>query len=468
MRFPTYSAALEWLYARNQFSIKMGLARMEELLEGVGSPHSGGVYLHVAGTNGKGSVCLALANLLPALGVRRVGLYTSPHLVSFRERIRVDGNPVPPAFVTGWLNRHSGVLEALNPTYFEIVTALAFAWFRESDCEAVVLETGLGGRLDATNVVVPKLTVITSISLDHVAMLGDTVEAVQREKLGIVKPGVPLVVDEPRPALARAAEAAARAAGATFVNLADRLVAPGDDAGHPAQAWTVHGRHGAYRLPATLRAETWQMRNAALAVLALETLRGEALPPAAAWLPALHAARMPGRMQRLAARAPSRHIPVLLDGAHNPAGLHALAELLTREVAAGQRLRIFFSVMNDKDYGEMLATLRALSDDLVFVDLTAVNPRALSPASLSARTLSVPASPASATAEAPSPPTIRVIDPTHDALEPWLRREAGAGGADRAVFCGSLYLLGAVIPALAEDYEGLDEFGRMRREDSGA
>lgn len=467
MRFPTYSTALEWLYARNQFSIKMGLERMEELLEGVGSPHGGGVYLHVAGTNGKGSVCLALANLLPVLGVRRVGLYTSPHLVSFRERIRVDGDPVPPAFVTDWLNRHFGTLEALNPTYFEIVTALAFAWFRECGCEAVVLETGLGGRLDATNVVAPRLTVITSISLDHVAMLGDTVEAVQREKLGIVKPGAPLVVDEPRPALARAAEAAARAAGATFVNLADRLVAPADDAGQPAAAWIVQGRYRGYSVPATLRAETWQMRNAALAVLALETFRAEALPPETAWLPALHAARMPGRMQRLGARAPTRHIPVLLDGAHNPAGLHALADVLMRERAAGVRLRIFFSVMSDKDYGEMLAALRALSDDLVFVDLTAINPRALSPASLPARSPASPTSPASAAAEALSPRTLRVLDPTHEALEPWLRREEGPGGADLAVFCGSLYLLGAVIPPLAEDYEGLDEFGRMRREDAG-
>src|SRR5690606_14683056 len=178
----------------------------------------------------------------------------------------VDGEAVPTTFVTDWLNMHIGALETLNPTYFEIVTALAFAWFHACGCEVVVLETGLGGRLDATNVITPRVTAITSISLDHVATLGDTLEAVQREKLGIVKPGVPLVVDEARPALARAAEAAARAAGATCLNLADRLVAPADEGGasraasSPDAVWTLHGRHRAYALPAGLRDEDYQMR----------------------------------------------------------------------------------------------------------------------------------------------------------------------------------------------------------------
>lgn len=480
MRFPTYSSALEWLYARNQFSIKMGLERTRALLEAVGSPHRGGVYLHVAGTNGKGSVCLALSRMLSAVGIRRVGLYTSPHLVSFRERIRVDDEPLPAFFVTDWLNAHGEALESLNPTYFEIVTALAFAWFRECACEAVVLETGLGGRLDATNVITSRVAVVTSISLDHVAMLGDTLEAVQREKLGIVKPGGPLVVDEARPALARAAEAAARAAGAEYLNLADRLAAPADDAGHAAgrgAVWTLRGAHRTYSLPADLRAEDYQMRNAALAVLALEAFRGEALPPEAAWLPALRAARMPGRMQRLAARAPSRHVPVLLDGAHNPAGLRALAGALKRGGMNGPppraRSRIFFAVMNDKDYEGMLAELSGLSDDLVYVDLTSINPRALPSETLLARVYGETASPAPDAAGAltplpmpvnvfaHAPKSVRVIPPTREALMALLQ----AGSTDVAVFCGSLYMLGAVIPLLAPDYAGLEEFERLRRED---
>jgi dihydrofolate synthase/folylpolyglutamate synthase len=467
MRFPTYSSALSWLYARNQFAMKMGLEKTRELLGAVGGPHGGGVYLHVAGTNGKGSVCLALAKMLPALGVKRVGLYTSPHLVSFRERIRVDGEPVPTHFVTGWLNEHIETLERLNPTYFEIVTAMAFAWFRACGCEAVVLETGLGGRLDATNVITPRVTVITSIALDHVAMLGDTVEAVQREKLGIVKAGAPLIVDEARPALVRQATAAAQAVGVSILNLADRFDAPSETFSSTAALWTLHGRFRDYALPSDLRAEGYQMRNAALAVLALEAWAGAALPAEHSWVPALRDARMPGRMQRVHPVAPSRHIPVLLDGAHNPAAAEALADALRRE-PRGERLRLFFSMMSDKDHEEMSALFRSLSDDLVFIDLSAVNPRALRPEALSAQNpalIPVRKLPqGEAGEESGSPPTIRVIAPARDALEPLLRLDSGA---DRAVFCGSLYLLGEIIPLLVPDYEGLEEFGKMKEEDEG-
>jgi len=481
MRFPTYPAALAWLYARNQFAMKMGLEKTRELLAAVGNPEAGGAYLHVAGTNGKGSVCVALARMLPAIGVNRVGLYTSPHLVSFRERIRVDGAPVPASFVTGWLNEHIETLEALNPTYFEIVTALAFAWFRECDCEAVVLETGLGGRLDATNVVNPRVTVITSISLDHTAMLGDTVEAIQREKLGIVKPGAPLIVDEARPALKRAAEETAAAVGAAFLNLDGRLNLTGDGGsghgGSGAPVVTLRGRFESYNLPPDLRAYDYEWRNAALAVLALEAWRGAALPPGSVWVPALRAARMPGRMQSLTPRAPARHVPVLLDAAHNPAGMTALAAALgplpngvTASVSSTLRVRrrVFFSMMADKDHAGVLTSLRALADDLVFVDLSSNNPRALTATALEELlTIHPPAGPDSTDSPRPgsnprdpSPPVraIRVITPTTEELAPLLRADSGVA---QAVFCGSLFLLGAVIPLLEPLYEGLEEFAEL-------
>jgi dihydrofolate synthase / folylpolyglutamate synthase len=437
--FDSYASALSWLYARNQFAMKLGLENPRRLMGTLGNPESGRVFLHVAGTNGKGSVCAALAAMLPALGVKRVALYTSPHLVSFRERIRVDGQPVPAAFVTGWLNRNFPALEEQNPTYFEIVTAMALSWFHECDCGAVVLETGLGGRLDATNVVIPRVTVITSISLDHTGILGDTHEAILREKLGIVKPGVPLVMDEARPGLARLAESTAHAAGAPFVNMADRLVAV-------AEGWILRGRFRDYALPAGLRAEDYQTRNAALAVLALESFHGAALPDEAVWTPALRIARLPGRMQRLSS---PRHVPVLIDGAHNPAAAMALRDHLHRH-PPGTRLRIFFSVMHDKDYTAMHALLTSLSGDLVFVDLSPQYPRALPAAALRASL-----APAVAAA-------LRDVPATREALLPLLRPDSGA---DCAVFCGSLYLLGTVIPLLADEYEGLEEFVRLREED---
>jgi dihydrofolate synthase / folylpolyglutamate synthase len=471
MRFSSYPTALAWLYARNQFAMKMGLEKTQELLQAVGNPEACGVYLHVAGTNGKGSVCVALARMLPTLGVKRVGLYTSPHLVSFRERIRVDGAPVPAAFVTEWLNRHIETLEALNPTYFEIVTAMAFAWFRECGCEAVVLETGLGGRLDATNVVMPRVTVITSISLDHMAMLGDTVEAIQREKLGIVKPGVPLIVDEGRAPLAAAAEATAAAAGASLLNLDDRLNLAGNNAATPAfSAASLRGRYRTYELPSDLRAHDYEWRNAALAVLALEAFHGAALPPEAVWVPALRAARMPGRLQHLVPRTARAHLPVLLDAAHNPAGMEALARVLeetsgdeSQKPASSARVRrrVFFSVMADKDFGTLFTSLCALSSDLVFVDLSATNPRALTAAGLENLLPVSRASELIPSQRVTTPPNIRVITPTTEELEPLLRAESGA---DRAVFCGSLFLLGAVIPLLEPLYEGLEEFTGMTEE----
>ncbi|HEX2612942.1 MAG TPA: cyanophycin synthetase [Fibrobacteria bacterium] len=441
-RFPTYSSALSWLYARNQFAIKLGLDNTRGLLAALGNPEQGLDFLHVAGTNGKGSVCAALAAMLPALGVQRVGLYTSPHLVSFRERLRVDGEPVPVAWVAAWLNRHVDLLEARGSTYFEIVTAMAFCWFRERDCRAVVLETGLGGRLDATNVVSPRATAITSISLDHVAMLGDTLEAIQSEKLGIVKVGVPLVIDEPRTGLAARAEAVARGASASFLNAPERLEA------RMGGGWTLRGRFADYALPADLRTEDYQLRNAALAVLTLEAWRGEALPPEAAWMPALRAARMPGRMQRL--DSPD-HIPVLLDAAHNPAGAEALAAALSK-TPGGARRRVFFSAMRDKDVPAVARALSGISGDLVFVNLSARYPRALS------------GDEARALLPTEGFPGLKVIRPEGGELEPLLRSGAGV---EEAVFCGSLFLLGEVIPLLANFYGGLGEFAQMHREDEG-
>lgn len=437
-RIESYADALQWLYRRNQFAIKLGLEGPRQLLKALGNPESGGAYLHVAGTNGKGSVCSNLSGMLSALGFRKVGLYTSPHLVSFRERIRVNGVPVPPSWVAGWMQKAMPVLEELNPTYFECVTAMAFVYFKEQDCDAVVLETGLGGRLDATNVVVPRVTAITSISLDHTGILGDTLEAIWREKLGIVKPGVPLVVDESRPALARLAEETAAACGAPFLNMAGRV----EDDGTGLR---LKGRNGEYVLPADLRSESHQMRNAALSVLALEAFHGKMLPPSAPWLPSLRAARMSGRTQWLQGE---NVIPLMLDGAHNPGGVEALCRYL-REGHHG-RPRFFFSVMRDKEFTTLYRELRSLSDDIVYLDLSPAFSRALTVEELR-------------DALKPEERTgLRAEKISWESLAPLLRP---GNGADYAVVCGSLYLLGEIIPTLLPRYRGLEEFDRMLKEE---
>jgi dihydrofolate synthase/folylpolyglutamate synthase len=291
----TYRDCLDFLFARNQFSIKLGLETINALLDRLGRPDAGMTFLHVAGTNGKGSVCANLAALLGAAGYAKVGLYTSPHLVSFRERILVDGEPIPAKWIVGWMRGAMPDILDLNATYFECVTALALSYFRFRGCSAVVLETGLGGRLDATNAVTPALTVITSISLDHTSILGDTVEAIWREKIAILKPGVPMVVMEDRRHLLAELEGLAAAKGCPVVVLRDFPLA------ETAADLAFHGRYAVYTLPASLRPEAHQRANLALSLLAMEIFLGRALPPAEALIPALRASRVPGRTQLLEA-----------------------------------------------------------------------------------------------------------------------------------------------------------------------
>ncbi|HAO98791.1 MAG TPA: hypothetical protein DCQ83_01965 [Fibrobacteres bacterium] len=433
----SYADALQWLYQRNQFSIKLGLESPRRLLEALGNPEQDGVFLHVAGTNGKGSVCANLAVMLGMLGYRRVGLYTSPHLVNFRERIRVNGEPVPVAWVVEWMKKSLPVLEELNPTYFECVTAMAFAYFKESGCDAVVLETGLGGRLDATNVVTPRISVITSISFDHTAILGDTLEAIWGEKLGIVKPGIPLVIDESRPELAKLAESKAREDASPFFNLTDRLIPE-------EKGFRLRGVHGEYSLPSDLRSESHQIRNAALSLLALEAFLGKQIPEG--WLPALKAAHIAGRTQWIHSDG---FLPVLLDGAHNAASVEALCRHLRGNVKG--KPRFFFAVMRDKDFVSLYRQLRAVSDDIVYLDLSKIFSRALTADELRSALVSEESA------------GLREATITWEELEPLLR---SGTGVDYAVFCGSLYLLGEIIPKLLPRYRGLEEFGKMQKEES--
>ena len=445
-----YRDCLAFFYARNQFAMKLGLENIRALLARLGDPDRGMTFLHVAGTNGKGSVCANLAALLGACGYRRVGLYTSPHLVSFRERIRVDGEPIPAAFIVDWLRGARPAILELQATYFECVTALALAYFRDRSCGAVVLETGLGGRLDATNAVSPALTAITSISLDHTSILGDTVEAIWKEKLGILKPGVPMVVREDRPALLAELDARAAAAGSPVHRLMDHPLeeaSPGAGAGGGrAPALKYHGRYATYELPVDLRAEAHQRENLALSLLAMETFLGRALPPPEKWIPALRSARVPGRTQGLEAPGLT---PLLLDGAHNPGGIEALASHLARAYP-GRRIHALFAVMKDKDYASVFRRALAFAERVRFVPLGDEFPRALSFAELRAGL-----SPEEAA-------RVEEFPLSRASLEAWLRAPAGA--PDLIVACGSLYLLGRLIPYLVPLYPGLEGFRRFEEE----
>ena len=200
-----YSEAIEYLYAsRPPFhqvgaaAYKPGLDNTLRLMEYVGNPHMKLRAVHVAGTNGKGSTCHLIAAALQASGLR-VGLYTSPHLVDLRERIRINGEPISEERVTAFVETNRAYLDETQPSFFETMTALAFAYFVEQQVDIAVVEVGLGGRLDSTNVLTPILSVITNIGLDHTEFLGNTLARIAREKAGIIKPGVPCVIGETHP-----------------------------------------------------------------------------------------------------------------------------------------------------------------------------------------------------------------------------------------------------------------------------
>jgi len=186
----SYSAAIETLFARTTSGTKFGLERTEAILARLGSPHRKLTAIHVAGTNGKGSVVATAEALLSSPG-RRIGRYTSPHLIDFRERISVNSVPIPEEVVLEFLQKWIQAAEEMGATFFELTTALAFDWFARQEVDIAVIETGLGGRLDSTNVLTPRVATVTSIGLDHTELLGDTLEAIAREKAGIFKSGLP-------------------------------------------------------------------------------------------------------------------------------------------------------------------------------------------------------------------------------------------------------------------------------------
>ncbi len=328
----TYAGALDFLFPRTT-TIRFGLERTEALLDELGRPERLFPVIHVGGTNGKGSVVALVAEALRAAGWR-VGRYTSPHLVSFRERIQVDGVPIGQPAVTMWTERLRPVIERLDATFFEATTAIALADFAARGVEIAVVEVGLGGRLDSTNVVRPLVSAVTKIELDHQKYLGDTLEAIAVEKAGIAKPGAPFVIGEPRPGLV---EVLSRAA-AEFVQAADPEAHPELVVVPPDATWTGPlGLAGAH-----------QRRNAAVAAAVLEALPAEYRPGPEVVARAFALARLPGRLDRRGRW--------LFDVAHNPDGMQALARALA-DPAIPRPVHALVSILGDKAWPEMLVLL---------------------------------------------------------------------------------------------------------------
>ncbi|MEX2467133.1 MAG: folylpolyglutamate synthase/dihydrofolate synthase family protein [Gemmatimonadota bacterium] len=337
--FPPLATGVHW-----------GLERTERALAALGDPHRAYPTIHVGGTNGKGSVTSTLASVLQVDG-RRAGCYTSPHLCSFRERILVDGRPLDEDTLLARAAEIHDVVIGCGLTFFEAVTVLAFHVFARERVEFAVMEVGLGGRLDATNVIRPEVSTVTNVAMDHADFLGDTLEEIAWEKAGIMKPGIPFVTAEPAPGLRAVFEEVARERGTSVAYLEpdavrDVVVAPDATSfSMTTEAW------GALSLRTPLVGRH-QATNAALAVAVLDRLPGEHRPGGSSILEGIARVEYHGRDELEVIDG----VTWLLDVAHNTAGIDSLVDTLDRLDLPGPRVALV-GVLGDKDWAAMLPPL---------------------------------------------------------------------------------------------------------------
>ena len=367
----TYPETLTWLYAQlpmyqrvGAAGFKKGLGNTQALAEALGHPEKQFKSVHVAGTNGKGSSSHLLAAVLQSAGYR-VGLYTSPHLREFTERIRVNGQELAPDYLVRWVAAHQELFFTIEPSFFEMCVALAFDYFAAEQVDVAVVEVGLGGRLDSTNIITPLVSLITNISYDHQAMLGNTLPEIAGEKAGIIKPGVPVVVSQTQPEVAAVFEAKARQEGSPLLFADARyVVLPTPPAGFDA----AEGGRAGVQVVEVLRAGQPYLANLALGLLGdyqrlnlpgvlatLDELRAQGfdLPESAVRRGLREVTRLTGLRGRwsIIGQRPL----VIADTGHNEAGLRLVLAQLAR--VPHQHLHVVLGVVNDKDVTNVLALL---------------------------------------------------------------------------------------------------------------
>ena len=394
-----YDESVAWLHATQMHGIKLGLEVVRRLIDALGLRLEGPKYLHVAGTNGKGSVCAMLDAICRAAG-KRTGIFTSPHLVTFRERIRVNGEMISAEEVAQRVSELRVLTEGWNPepTFFELVTVLALGHFQRAGCEVVVFETGMGGRLDATNVVTPAVTVITPIALDHQQWLGATLAEIAAEKAGIFKPEVPALSAPQAEEAAQVLRHHAREVGTLALDFV-------------AQPWTetpvnLAGSHQQWHAATAVQA----LALAALGIHREAIVRG------------LREVQWPGRFQQLGER-------LVLDGAHNPAAAVRLVETW-REIFGDEQATLVLGVLADKDLRAICAALLPLATRVIAVPVR--SPRsALVPEVLA---------------------VVRELSPAlpcESAEDVATALVAAGGSSERVLLCGSLFLVGEALAHLA-------------------
>ena len=357
-----YQEAVEYLYTQTplfqnvgQEAFKEGLYNTVTIDRHLGCPHKLFKTVHIAGTNGKGSVSHTLAAILQASGYK-TGLYTSPHLTDFRERIRVNGKPVSPDFVVKFIEKNREFLEPLHPSFFEVTTAMAFSWFAEQEVDVAVIETGLGGRMDCTNIIKPVLSVITNIGFDHMKFLGDTMHQIAYEKAGIIKKNVPVVIGEHNDNTRKVFERKAEEVGTKIVFAQDNCKIISHKYINPSKV--VYETASLPALESGL-AGMCQEKNANTILTAVDELKRRKfnITESAIRKGFKDVCRMTGlrgRWQRVGKKP-----DIICDTGHNSHGLKYIAqhlEQLASEPEFGQ-LRIVFGMVNDKDVTDVLALM---------------------------------------------------------------------------------------------------------------
>jgi dihydrofolate synthase/folylpolyglutamate synthase len=421
-----YAGFTDWMFRLERFGIKLGLENITELLSRIGDPHKELRSVHVTGTNGKGSVCAFVQQMLMAHGLR-VGLYTSPHLVDFRERIKVGNDEISEQDVLRIGLELKKVAEAMASednekqlTFFEFTTGLAFEYFRERKIDILVAEVGMGGRLDATNVLKPDVSVITRIGLEHTAYLGTTIQDIAREKAGIIKPGVPVVTCERNADALAVIAAACKKKGC-------RLIRIGEDFEVANIRQTLNGTEFEYQGLKNLKLRTrllggYQADNAAAALATIETLHDWGVHvDAEEERKGIMETQWPGRLEIV-----SREPLVILDGSHNPDGVSTTVRVL---VDLGVTpLTFVLGCMDDKDTMGIVRAIEPVSSKIICTQSS--YKRALSAKAL-----------AQIVGQGYDGP-VEIEGRSEDAFEAGLESRLGKG----VCIIGSLYLVGEAIP----------------------
>jgi dihydrofolate synthase/folylpolyglutamate synthase len=355
-----YDEVLDYILQMEKFGIKLGLSNITKFLAYLGNPHQSFPAIHIAGTNGKGSTAAVMESILSAAG-HRTGVYTSPHLVDFRERIRIGGRFIEKKYVTDFFNKNLKKIEKLPVTYFEAVTALAFSYFADEKIDVALIETGMGGRMDATNVITPKVTIITNIATEHTRWLGFKIREIAFEKAGIIKPGIPVVTAAVNMDARRVIRQICKQNKCKMVSAFDEtqwIIKSISRDNTEMDIFTRSNKYYNLRLSLPGR---HQLENAVSALIAVELFEEETGMKTSqnAVAAGFRSVKWEGRLQRI-----SDSPVIILDVAHNPAALARVREYFD-EFYPDKKIIAVFGILSDKDYNQMLKELDRIADVII-------------------------------------------------------------------------------------------------------